>query len=205
MNENIIIQKLKESLKELMKFSSGEKIEVKLETSDLVLKDGTKLSINGSDVTVGIEIYKLDDKGNQTPVDDGDYVLQDGRTITVTSGKISDVKDAQPTKEGDTSPVEDAPVDMADANVPTDNGNSDSDLEKRVANLESQISDITQMLEQIAGANVEMASEIKKFSKLPADEPIKTQTVGVQPKQNSIVNENNILALAKKIREKNSK
>ncbi len=52
---------------------------------------------------VGTEVFVADAEGNQTPAADGDYVLEDGRTIKVADGKVSEIVEAEP--------VEDAPTD----------------------------------------------------------------------------------------------
>lgn len=54
------------------------------------------------DLAVGTEVFVADAEGNQTPAADGDYVLEDGRTIKVADGKVSEIVEAAPT-EGETS------------------------------------------------------------------------------------------------------
>ena len=56
------------------------------------------------ELAVGTEVFVADAEGNQTPAEDGDYVLEDGRTIKVADGKVSEIVEAAPAEE-------DAPAD----------------------------------------------------------------------------------------------
>ena len=73
------------------------------------------------DLKVGDAVYIEDAEGNRTPAEDGDYKTDDNKTIVVTDGKVSEIKDpetdVEPT-EGDAT--EDAPAQMA--TVTTDKG-----------------------------------------------------------------------------------
>ena len=51
------------------------------------------------DLAVGTEVFVADAEGNQTPAADGDYVLEDGRTIKVADGKVSEIVEAAPAEE----------------------------------------------------------------------------------------------------------
>ena len=54
------------------------------------LKDGSEISIlDGTELGVGTEVFIVDTDGNQRPIDDDSYVLDDGRTIVV-KGKYRD-------------------------------------------------------------------------------------------------------------------
>ena len=51
------------------------------------------------DLAVGTEVFVADAEGNQTPAEDGDYVLEDGRTIKVAEGKVAEIVEAEPAEE----------------------------------------------------------------------------------------------------------
>lgn len=45
------------------------------------------------DLREGDEVFVIDEEGNRVPAPDGDYVTEDGKTITVTDGKVAALKD----------------------------------------------------------------------------------------------------------------
>lgn len=177
MNRNETIKSIKESLKKL--FSAEEK-----KFSDYTLTDGTKITSPDYELSVGCEVYALDDLGNQTPLDNGDYVLSDGRTITVVDNAITSISDTTGKTESE-SPVSDA----SNANVEMNDGlaeapSEESDLATRVADLESQLEEILNMLKSMADGTAEaqsqMMSAVKKIADEPGAEPIKTSKIGYE-------------------------
>lgn len=71
-----------------------------------VTTDGGDLSYEG-ELEVGTEVYVTDEEGNQTPAPDGDYVTEDGKTIKVAEGKVTEIVEAEPkSEEGDNPPTE---------------------------------------------------------------------------------------------------
>lgn len=51
------------------------------------------------ELAVGTEVFVADAEGNQTPAEDGDYILEDGRTIKVADGKVSEIVETEPAEE----------------------------------------------------------------------------------------------------------
>jgi len=185
MNRNETIKSIKESLKKL--FSAEEKT-----FSDFVLTDGTKITSSASDLEIGVEVYAVDDMGNQTPLNDGDYVLNDGRTITVVANAITNISGNADTTEAET-PVSDANVAntaMADglADKPADEG----DLASRVTDLEAQLEEILNMLktmsEGTAQAQSQMMSAVNKISGEPGAEAIKPAKIGYEEYNSKKIN-----------------
>lgn len=83
-------------LSEKMKLFGKEKAEVK--AFPLTLKDGNICVINAEAVAQGVEIAPL---GAMT-LEDGDYQLADGRTISVAGGVVTNVADPAPAPGTDT-------------------------------------------------------------------------------------------------------
>lgn len=176
MNRNETIKSIKESLKKL--FSAEEK-----KFSDYTLTDGSKITCPETELSVGCEVYALDDMGNQTPLENGDYVLSDGRTITVENNAVTAISE-QTSTESET-PVSDANVAntaMADgmADTPADQG----DLASRVADLEAQLEEILNLLKSMADGTAEaqsqMMSAVKKIADEPGAEAIKPSKIGYE-------------------------
>ncbi len=215
MNRNEIIADLKAIVNKM--FSNEIVPEKKF--SDYILSDKTKLTSPDSDLQIGSEIYKVDDLGNQTPCDDGDYVLDDGRTISIKGSKITDIKGGDtttaesPVAEGtDNAATKQADTNMDNAPVaetaPVDD---DSDILKRVSDLESQMNEILSLLSNMSGSqskmNEQLMSSIKSFGAEPGETSIKPLAVNNQAyskdKVKSKINMEEILELRKLIAEKN--
>lgn len=189
MKKENAIKQIRENLKRLLKFAD-EKF------GTLVLSDGTNISISSQELEIGAEVFMLDDLGNQTPCDNGDYVLQDGRTFTVTDGKISDIKQTEAGEEkpesGDTTTEK--PETMASEGLPEGHEvEKEEEVEEveeemddrigiRVDALEKSVAEILNILSKMGDSqnelNEQMMASIKKFGAEPGDEPIKSVKKG---------------------------
>ncbi len=114
MNKQEAILKIKETLKSLMKFESEV---VENTFAEVLTQDGLKLSYDG-EFTTDAPIFVVDEQGNRTPCEDNEYVLQNGQTIVVKSGKISEIKEETVVENGGETPVEDANVETDIRNAP---------------------------------------------------------------------------------------
>ena len=71
-----------------------------------VATDNGELLYDG-ELEVGTEVFVADEEGNQTPAPDGDYVTEDGKTIKVAEGKVTEIVEVEPAaEEGDNPPTE---------------------------------------------------------------------------------------------------
>lgn len=81
-----ITNSLKIALKSLLSIKLGE---VKTENGVLYF-DGE------GELTIGTEVFvKAEDSDEMAPASDGDYKTEDGKTITVADGKVTDIKEAE--------------------------------------------------------------------------------------------------------------
>lgn len=176
MQKDEAMNKIKEQLKKLMAFSVEAPVEEK-KMDSIKLKDGTELCIvDGTDLGVGVEIYTIDKDGNQTPTPDGDYELEDGRTITVASGKVSVLSEVPADKSGDQTPenpASDAPVaNAADPNAPAVDPNADP-VEARIKALEDQIAQILEILQGMGNMQEATMTKLSQVAAEPATTSIK--------------------------------
>lgn len=98
-----------------------------------ITTDKGVLSWDGDeDLKAGDAVYIEDQDGNRTPAADGDYKTEDGKTIVVENGTVSEIRDP----EAEVAPAEPAPAPEDNAKmVQTDKGvlswdNEDEDLKE---------------------------------------------------------------------------
>lgn len=161
MTNSEIIKNIRENLKTL--FSTDVKF------TDITLKDGKKITSTDTQIVEGSEVYALDANGNKTPLDNGDYILSDGSTITVTDNKVSTIKEAVDVVEDSQEEMADAPV---VAQTPEEEAASDTEMSDRISALESQVTEILSLLQEIAGGQTAMKAIEKET---PAEASIKKE------------------------------
>lgn len=190
--------KIRFELKKLLRFGDISKF------NNFVLKDGTQITTPADDIAEGVEVYQLDDQGNQTTLDDGDYVLNDGRTFTIKDNLVTTITVA----EGDGTDVEsdgDGEVDSVETSkekmntdglpeghdgkhqdpkdAPAMDDQATGDISSRVEALEKQVAELINLINQLGSASNQANEQIMQtvktgFSKLgykPAEKSIKSQ------------------------------
>lgn len=131
-----------------------EKIKALLMQYAAVSTDKGNLIYNTDMLEVGSEVFVEDENGENVPAADGEYMLEDGRTVEVEGGKVTEIKakedepaaPAEPEQMADPEmPAEPAPEAPAE---PAENEKVTA-LEERVAALESQLADVIAKLAEI--------------------------------------------------------
>lgn len=188
MDRNKAIKELQLTFKKLLKFAD----EIKF--NSLVLSDGTQITIKGDDIAVGVEVMQLDDQGNQTPLNPGTYVLQDGRNFTVDeTNKITEIgapddSGDEASSGSDTDNVETKKMDT-DGLPSAHDGDPktgedvqpdtavDGDMNSRMEDLEKQMAEVVNFLQQLQNSqqevNEQMMHKIKRIGSEGDIEPIK--------------------------------
>lgn len=145
------------------------------------------------DLAVDMPVFT--DEAKSAPAEDGEYIKEDGTTIVIKDGKVSEIKpkvDEQPVAgEGEDDPApgdggeggdaDPDPADGGEGNDGGDAGNTESDLEKRVASLEAIVAKIAEWLgiivvhdkesavtETFAAQMAAIKAEIAALKKTPA-------------------------------------
>ena len=135
------------------------KIKMKAEIKTV---DGAVLSTPADSFIEGSEVYMIDGDGNEVPAADGDYVLENGSTITVLAGKITAV--VTPEAESTDVALELTP----------------EDTDAIVAALQPMFDAINARLDALEAANTAMATENLELrtamSKLPGAPALTTKT-----------------------------
>lgn len=72
---------------------------IKAELAKLLIKnsvvktDRAVLEYEGEDLVAGMDVYITDEEGNKVPAEDGEYVTEDNKVITVKDGKVESIID----------------------------------------------------------------------------------------------------------------
>ena len=72
---------------------------IKAELAKLLIKysvvktDKAVLEYDGEELVAGMDVYITDEDGNKVPAEDGEYVTEDNKTITVKDGKVESIVD----------------------------------------------------------------------------------------------------------------
>lgn len=175
--------KIKEQLKRLMTFSVDAETPVEKKMTSIKLKDGTEISyVDGSELGIGVEVYKIDVDGNQTPIEDGDYDLEDGRIITIKDGGVEVIAEAPDgagveetpiTSEKDKAKLEEPKLEEpkgVEVEVETAEG---ADMEARISAIEENISSMMEAISTMGHMQEMSMSKIKAIESAPAASSIK--------------------------------
>jgi hypothetical protein len=73
--------------------------------TEATTKDGVVIKTEAEAMVVGVDVYTEDEAGTKTPVADGSYVLENGTTVVVAQGKITEVSEAEAALDAETTEV----------------------------------------------------------------------------------------------------
>lgn len=150
--------------------------------AEIKTKDGVVLYTTADAFVEGSDVLVDDGTGKQVPAADGDYVLDNGATITVAGGKITALVDAvEPTTPAAQEAAPEVPV-AAEANKFEDE-------------VKALLSTLDERIKALEAANVSLSKENKELSEKFARIPGNSGTV----KNDPIVNEPTILTFTEKL------
>ena len=129
-----------------------EKIKALLMQYAAVSTDKGNLIYNTDMLEVGSEVYTENEAGENVPAADGEYVLEDGRTVVVVEGKVTEIKEKEEAPAEPAEPEQMADEMPAEPETPVETPAEDEKvtaLEERVATLETQLADVIAKLAEI--------------------------------------------------------
>ena len=89
---------------------------IKAELAKLLIKysvvktDKAVLEYDGEELVAGMDVYITDEEGNKVPAEDGEYVTEDNKTITVKDGKVESIVDKAAEVDAEEEKKEDEPM-----------------------------------------------------------------------------------------------
>lgn len=166
-----------------------------LQLGEVSVDDGKKLYWStDEDLKQGDEVFVEDEDGTLVPASDGEYTTEDGKSITVENGIVTEIKDKEaevaPQEEAKEEAKEETPVAQETVEEipnaePADNTVTDEvSVEERVAAVENKVADILNALEKVLNAMSAMEGRVEaieeKIAKLdgePVADPVADEPV----------------------------
>ena len=162
-NSFMKIKSIKEALKAMIR-----QMEFSTATTD---KGVIGWDVDG-DIEVGTEVYLVDENGDRQPIEDGDYVLEDGRTVVVKDSKVEEIKEKaeEPTVEEPTqgSTTEETNVEENEEPTDTEVENPDGTEEKDNTAIEELRKEVNELYDLVDT----LTKRIEELENKPAAQPV---------------------------------
>lgn len=184
MNKGEQIYQIRQALKKLFNSTDSASVESDTEMekkmfNDYDLEGGGKMTCSSNTLEVGSDVFGINLEGNQYPLDNGDYKLTDGRTVSVEDNKVKSISEPSMTTE---SPVtsadlekvamEEMPIVEESTEVEVESAEHTPSADERIAKLEEVISRLMITIDEISKAHEEMMGNMMKYSSEPGAESI---------------------------------
>ena len=161
-NSFMKIKSIKEALKAMIR-----QMEFSTATSD---KGVIGWDVDG-EIEVGTEVYLVDENGDRQPIEDGDYVLEDGRTVVVKDSKVEEIKEkAEEAVEEPTqgSTTEETNVEENEEPTDTEVENPDGTEEKDNTAIEELRKEVNELYDLVDT----LTKRIEELENKPAAQPV---------------------------------
>lgn len=161
-NSFMKIKSIKEALKAMIR-----QMEFSTATTD---KGVIGWDVDG-EIEVGTEVYLVDENGDRQPIEDGDYVLEDGRTVVVKDSKVEEIKEKaeevveEPTQEPTT---EETNVEENEEPTDTEVENPDGTEEKDNTAIEELRKEVNELYDLVD----KLTKRIEELENKPAAQPV---------------------------------
>ena len=173
MDKAKLIENIKSQLKSLM---TNEVKFAEVKAGDLMISSADDMLV------VGSEVFTVDEDGNNVPLTDGDYTLDSGEIITVSSGKVEGIVASTPDTKADVKAteveVEEPEEDKKPEEVEDPKKEEDMKTEEKMKDLETRMTKCESMLEEMTKMNNKMVQELSKVGGLPS-----TTSISVEPSE----------------------
>lgn len=161
-NSFMKIKSIKEALKAMIR-----QMEFSTATTD---KGVIGWDVDG-DIEVGVEVYVVDENGDRQPIEDGDYVLEDGRTVVVKDSKVEEIKEkAEEVVEEPTQGPTTEETNVEENEEPTDTEveNPDGTEEKDNTAIEELRKEVNELYDLVDT----LTKRIEELENKPAAQPV---------------------------------
>lgn len=166
-----ITEKLKIMLKSMLSIQLSE-----------VVTDKATLIYDANTLEVGVEVFVMGDTEEPVPAEDGEYITEEGVTIVVKEGKVSEIIEKEEevveeklVEEPAENPVEEEVIEEV-TEIPTD----------KLEEILEVISALNNKVSALEGKITELEERLAKVETEPIAEPIVEETVVEETKMSKL-------------------
>lgn len=151
MEKSQLIEKVKEFIVKLTSKPVAEPVKL----GEAMTSDGKKIMFEGDVISEGANLLMVDESGNQVPVPNGDYTMEDGTVVSVMDSKVSKIT----VKEEEVPSEEPAPAPVEDQKM--------TQLESQVNQLQKQVEDLTKLNAEFMEQQKVVMSSVQSLLETP--------------------------------------
>lgn len=151
MEKSQLIEKVKEFIVKLTSQPVAEPVKL----GEAMTSDGKKIMFEGDVISEGANLLMVDESGNQVPVPNGDYTMEDGTIVSVMDSKVSKItvkEEEVPSEEAAPAPIEDQKM---------------TQLESQVNQLQKQVEDLTKLNAEFMEQQKVVMSSVQSLLETP--------------------------------------
>lgn len=126
------------------------------------------------ELEIGFDVYVLDENGEYIAPEDGDYVTEDGKTITLVNGKVEAITEPETEPEVEPEPEAEETVEAAEEPVvepavePEAEVVEDDGIRKEIDALYEIVDQLVKKVAELEGKTNETSETVVKMSKMSA-------------------------------------
>lgn len=150
MEKSQLIEKVKEFIVKLTSQPMAEPVKL----GEAMTSDGKKIMFEGDVISEGANLLMVDEQGNQVPVPNGDYTMEDGTVVSVMDSKVSKI-----TVKEEEMPSEETPAPVEDQKM--------AQLESQVNQLQKQVEDLTKLNAEFMEQQKVVMSSVQSLLETP--------------------------------------
>lgn len=128
------------------------------------------------EIAEGTEVYIVDENGDRQPIEDGDYVLEDGRTVVVKESKVEEIREKAQEEETPTNTEEETKEEENEEETETKEGeegdnvveNPDGTKEEDDTAIEELRKEVNELYDLVD----KLTKRVEELENRPAAEPV---------------------------------
>lgn len=128
------------------------------------------LEYDGEELATDVEIYIVDENGERSKPEDGEYVTEDDKTIVVTDGKVTEIKEKEEevteetVEEEVTEEMEETVEEVTEETVEEEKVDELAELKAEIESLKSIVEELVNTVSAMNNTTEERLSKIEKMS-----------------------------------------
>lgn len=128
------------------------------------------LEYDGEELATDVEIYIVDENGERSKPEDGEYVTEDDKTIVVTDGKVTEIKEKEEevteetVEEEVTEEMEETVEEVTEETVEEEKVDELAELKAEIEALKTIVEELVNTVSAMNNTTEERLSKIEKMS-----------------------------------------